>query len=192
MQAKRGALCALLEHSRWFWSGPLLKFTIFESYVLFLYPLDYKSYSSLYLWKCLAYTKSSINKTSSKLITTCSGSNEVRNTVYKITLISNLDLPTKWYHTPPPQKKVCLNHIWRIEIVKNISYRHGIARILPIHKLDFHCYISGRTLTVGKIKTLRVYVEKVSVKAIVYMIVNISENTMYHYYTLQKKQMNKY
>lgn len=92
----------------------------------------------------------------------------------------------------PPQKKVCLNHIWRIEIVKNISYRHGIARILPIHKLDFHCYISGRTLTVGKIKTLRVYVEKVSVKAIVYMIVNISENTMYHYYTLQKKQMNKY
>lgn len=51
---------------------------------------------------------------------------------------------------------------------------HSIARILPIHKLDFHCYVSGRTLTVGKIKTLRVYVEKVSVKAIVHMIVNVS------------------
>ena len=92
----------------------------------------------------------------------------------------------------PPQRKVYLNHIWRTGIVKNISYRHSIARILPIHKLDFHCYVSGRTLTVGKIETLRVYVEKVSVKAIVHMIVNVSENTMDHYYTLQKKQMNKY
>lgn len=59
-----------------------------------------------------------------------------------------------------------------------MSYRHGIARILPIHKLDFHCYISGRTLTIGKIETLRVYVEKISVKAIVYTIVNTYLKTL--------------
>jgi hypothetical protein len=48
--------------------------------------------------------------------------------------------------------------------VKSGSYRHCVARVFPIHKLDFHCDVSGRTLTVGKIKTLRVNVEKISVK----------------------------
>lgn len=86
----------------------------------------------------------------------------------KSTLISRLELPTKWN-----PKNVHLNYMWRIGKVKNISYQHGIARILPIHKLDFYCYISGRTLTIGKIETLRVYVEKISVKATVYTIVNI-------------------
>lgn len=48
--------------------------------------------------------------------------------------------------------------------MKSSSYRHCIARVFPIHKLDFHCDVSGRALTVGKIKTLRVNVEKISVK----------------------------
>lgn len=150
-----------------------MKITILEFYVFVLCPPDYKSYSSLYLWECLAYTKSTKIKTANKFMIIWTGSNAVRNLVYKITLISRLDLPTKWY-----PKGVYLNYIWRIGKVKNIYYRHGIAWILPIHKLDFHCYISGRTLTIGKIEALRVYVEKISVKAIVYTKVNTYLKTL--------------
>lgn len=50
------------------------------------------------------------------------------------------------------------------ETIKNVSYRHCITWIFSVHKLDFDCDVSGRTLTIGKIKTLRVNVEKISVK----------------------------
>lgn len=63
-QEQKKHICALLELPRWFCSDPLLKVTILEFYVFIPYPLDYKSYSSLYLWEGLVCTKSSIFKTS--------------------------------------------------------------------------------------------------------------------------------
>lgn len=48
--------------------------------------------------------------------------------------------------------------------MKSGFYRYCVVRVFFIYKLDFYCDVFGRILTVGKIKILRVNVEKIFVK----------------------------